>query len=1080
MTRFAVILRSLQYHWRTHCGVVLGAAVAATVLVGALVVGDSVRQTLHDLALLRLGETRLAMQTGDRLVRADLADDVAKPLGATVAPVFMLGGTAVTPDGSARATSVQVLGVDDRFWRLGNTSLVLAADTCAINTELAAQLKVAANDTIVLRVPRPSALPRDAPLATVDDAVAAVRVKVAEVVGPERLGRFNLRAEQVAPMSVFVPLATLQAKLDEPGAANAMLVGEAATAAQADAAVADAWKLADVGFAVRRVADSPRFELRSDRVFFDAPADLPGTRYLTYLVNTLQTGERSTPYSMVTATDDPALVGAMSDDAIVLTRWLAADLGAAVDDRVTLRYYAIGPMRELIEREAAFTVDRIVDIEGAYDDPSLMPAFPGLVDAEHCRAWDPGFAIDTTRIRDKDEAYWDEHRGTPKAYITYRAGQRLWSNRFGDTTAVRFSLTDDPAAATAHDAAAFVRAQLDPQQFGLRFEPVREQALAASQQGPAAYFGYMFIGFSFFIIVAAVLLMAMLFVFSVEQRTAQIGTLKAIGFTAADTRRLLIAEGAALALVGVLIGTGLGIAYTKLVLLGLSTWWANAVNATPIVFHMTAGSLVGGAASALLVCIGAMFVALRKRLRLPARELMSGDVAVSAAAPTRPLLPFIVAAVGSLAAMALVGLSFTMEGGGQAGAFFGAGFLLLVAAGAAAAALLRWIAGWPAARALTIGRLAIRNTTSRRGRSLAVVILLAAGVFLVIAVGANRKSASSRIDEPRGPAGGFNLIAESTLPVYQDITRDDDGQPEPTLAGATVVPFRVASGDDASCLNLNRAATPRLIGVDVSRLKGRFTLIDSVNEASWYLLTEAEREPGVVPAIADQPTAAWGLGLSIGDTLDYTDERGRPFKVRLVGLLAPSTLQGNLLILNDDFTRLYPSTSGYRLFLIDTGRPDDVSAHLTRRYTDRGMQVTPSRQRLAAFLSVENTYLSIFQSLGALGLLIGTVGLGVVVLRNMLERRRELALLRAVGFGRAGIGRLIVVEHAGLLLAGMFAGVVTALIAVWPALASVGDVVPVGALAQWVAGIGVAGGLWIVAATAIALRGRLLDALRSE
>ena len=71
--------------------------------------------------------------------------------------------------------------------------------------------------------------------------------------------------------------------------------------------------------------------------------------------------------------------------------------------------------------------------------------------------------------------------------------------------------------------------------------------------------------------------------------------------------------------------------------------------------------------------------------------------------------------------------------------------------------------------------------------------------------------------------------------------------------------------------------------------------------------------------------------------------------------------------------------------------------------------------RLAEFHRVENTYLSTFQALGGLGLLLGTVGLGAVLLRNALERRRELALLEAVGYRRGHFLLMAVAENTLLL-----------------------------------------------------------------
>ena len=85
---------------------------------------------------------------------------------------------------------------------------------------------------------------------------------------------------------------------------------------------------------------------------------------------------------------------------------------------------------------------------------------------------------------------------------------------------------------------------------------------------------------------------------------------------------------------------------------------------------------------------------------------------------------------------------------------------------------------------------------------------------------------------------------------------------------------------------------------------------------------------------------------------------------------------------------------------------------------------------------VENTYLNTFQTLGGLGLLLGTFGLAVVMIRSVLERRGELALLQAVGFNRSSISWLVLAENGFLLLFGIAIGTVTALLAVLPHLLS--------------------------------------------
>src|ERR1041385_7230005 len=114
MTTWTLILRSLRFHARSHFGVLLGAAVGSAVLIGALVVGDSVRGSLRDMALARLGKIEFAIASGDRLFRSALADEIsaAQQRDSTVAPQFapalQLLGTASAADGSARANRVQV------------------------------------------------------------------------------------------------------------------------------------------------------------------------------------------------------------------------------------------------------------------------------------------------------------------------------------------------------------------------------------------------------------------------------------------------------------------------------------------------------------------------------------------------------------------------------------------------------------------------------------------------------------------------------------------------------------------------------------------------------------------------------------------------------------------------------------------------------------------------------------------------------------------------------------------------------------------------------------------------------------
>jgi len=170
------------------------------------------------------------------------------------------------------------------------------------------------------------------------------------------------------------------------------------------------------------------------------------------------------------------------------------------------------------------------------------------------------------------------------------------------------------------------------------------------------------------------------------------------------------------------------------------------------------------------------------------------------------------------------------------------------------------------------------------------------------------------------------------------------------------------------------------------------------------------------------------------------------------------------------------------MLLIDTpaDKTEAVAAHLSERLTDFGLGISSAKKRLAAFSEIESTYLSIFQILGGLGLVLGSIGLGLVVLRNMLERRNELAMLRAVGFNKATLKRMVFYEHSGLMLAGLAWGIAAALLAVAPALKAPGAALPYLSLALTAGIIALSGAVWIWLATLAALSGEMLDALRSE
>ncbi|MBN1846384.1 MAG: ABC transporter permease [Sedimentisphaerales bacterium] len=1135
MSRVRLLYRSLGYFWRTHLGTLLGAALGTAVLTGALLVGDSVRFSLAKAARQRLGSIQWALTTHDQFFRARLADELASDLFVDVAPVLQAAAVAVYSPTDARCHDVRVLGVDSRFWRLGAAPNPLDRDEPAvvINRALADRLGVAVGDEILLRIEKPSALPREAIGSLERDASRGVRLPVQAIVDADGFGRFYLQADQVSPFNAFVPLEWLAQTLAVPRRANMLLAADApegsAELSQFQSALGRHWTLADMGLHLQAEPSRGTVELRTSQIFLE-PAVIEAARAICpeglgifgYFVNELRVGERQTPYSIVAAVGElsdadeqtvpdertgsakpadqtgstlypveRALPDDLRDDEVVISRWLADDLQARPDDWLEMRYYLMAPGRRLIEPPPrCFRIRAILPMDSAAIDPNLMPEFPGLSEAANCRDWQAGVPLDFDRIRDRDEQYWDQYRGAPKAFVTLAAGQEMWSNRFGRLTAIRFAM-EKIAPSVLQDR---LPQTLRPESLGMVFRPVGQQALLASREG--VDFGPLFLGLSFFLIAAALILTGLLFAFGIEQRQQETGLLRALGFTPMQVRGLFLAEGLVLAILAAVLGLVASLLYTAITIGALGSVWSQAVAQTPIEFHAGGRSLAIGGAAGVLIAVLTMGLGLWRQGRQPVRLLLQGLLASEQpGGGLRSRVRRVAFGLAAAAAAATVGILLWAgfrQGESTTGMFFAAATLLLAGG---AVLLYGMLAGQAepgdSRTGYSLADVAWSNACRRRGRSLAVALLLACGCFLVFVVGANRHDPLADAGQRWSGTGGFALVAECSLPFVRDVRtaegRELLGLEEPAFTEVSLVPLRVLPGDDASCLNLNRPQQPQVLGVrpeDLAKRRAfRFVQLtdDRTRDNPWQILDEPLGQDEI-PAVTDQNTIIWALGKKLGDTLDYTDEQGHTVRLRLAGALAGSILQGSLIISEAAFIQRFPSVSGYRWFLIDAPAAQQaaVADQLTRAGRDLGWRCEPAARRLGRFLAVENTYLEIFEILGGLGMLLGSVGLALVVLRNVMERRSELGLLRAIGYERSVLRWMLLLEHGWLLGLGLALGVVSALVAVWPTLQRAGRVVPYESLGLMLLGLLLAGLMWIYLAARLALRGRLQDAIRQE
>lgn len=1200
MSVFRLALRGLRHYRREHAFLGAATAAAVTVLVGALVVGDSVRGSLLAAFTARLGAVDHAVLASSPF-SADPETGLAARLEtdpefsrrfAAAAPILRRAGTVFGPDGEP--TPVTVYGVDRRFFAFhsgegggrrraegeGTGAGPPSADEIGSG---AVRLSRGLLEEWGERAPEPGeplllSIESDAAIAAASlfgdkEGVADALRRTVEAwpepaPGPGE-GDFEIFPRPGPVRAVFLPLDdlarvgsgdrgpgaggganTLLLRRRSPGAAPAAS-DEPPDSAVFATALADSAELRDFGLSLREAGDGSGgrvLESRGlvlDEAAVDAarraaePLGLVADPVLTWLAETLSSEGRETPYSLVSGLPERLLPE--GEGGFVPGAWLAEDLGLTPGLPVEVEFLAWESAGRYGSRREAFRSAAALDPDGLAGDPTLSPEYPGVTDSASIGDWAPPFPVDLSRIREKDEDYWERRRTLPKAFLPIEAARRLSGVGAGGATSVRFAAAGGSGAAppAEDDLAAAVVAALDPSAFGLGLVPVREQGTEASRG--ATDFGLYFLYFSFFLLASSLVLIVLLFRLGVERRLPQIGLLLACGWPRKRVTSLLVGEAGTVAFLGALVGAAAGLAYAAGMIELLTGAWGGAVAGAfavsgggsagpPLELFARWQSVVSGAFGGLeMAALSSWWTARRLVGRAP-RALLAGDLSeesdaaawlpapeasVDAGLPPEGLAPERgsirrrsrpTAAAASAGAAILLAVLTGLGAIPEVGGFFGAGALLLGAALFAARSLLRArssaAGGGPPSRPPLSGvrGLAFRASSFRPGRSLASMAMIAFAAFLLVAVESFRKGGGSG-SLPAG-AGGFLALTETVFGTPWDPTgpegREALNLPE-DLGGFRLTPLRLAGEEDASCLNLYRPDRPRVVGAPRRFAEeNRFPFAAHLGEtpeeeeSPWRLLWRGREASDPIPVVGDQNSMTYVLKWPIGETRSVAlGPGGAPVRLRLVATLWDSIFQGELLMAEEDLLRHLPSDDGYRVFLVEEaggaapagaapGREEAAAALLAGALADYGAVSTTTRARLAAFHRVENAYLSTFQALGGLGLLLGTFGLGAALFRSASERRREWALLAAAGYRKRDFWAMGFWENALLLGGGLAAGAAAALVAVFPVLGERGGGGSAGLLALLLLGVLALG----LAAGGLAARltagHPLLPALRSE
>ena len=1107
-------LDGLRHYWRLSFCLFLGVFTASAILTGSLLVGDSVKQTLRNNAGLRVGPVNQAILTGERFITQSLVERVAVALpGKVTAAALVTPGVISTPDKRVRVNGVRVYGVTDAFWKLAGMD-VPGDEYLALGEPLANRLKLTPGAPVITRMEMPGRVSREAPLSGETEEIVSINGPVTHIIDAQNLGKFSLSSGQTDALNVFVPLQLLQDKLDKAGRVNLVL----STADENIQPVLEGnWSLADVELSLKRLTDS-RSALFSDRVFISHEveravlAGCPGSEgILTYLVNDFYHDEFRVPYSVIVgigATGASRLgVDVPGPGEIIVNDWLGlapedGGLSLVAEDSVGISFFAVDNSREFLVvgdgkspsgepdpgDSVSFIVSGVINRDAKVLADGWVPEFPGLETAQSLATWESGLPINTSKIRDSDELFWDKYKASPKAFVSLSQAQQLWGNRFGKVTGIRLEQSgiDEDALVSV------LRSRLKLSELGISVREVSTETRDAVEG--ALDFGMLFASLSGFLVISAIMLVALLCVFGMESRSTQIGLLGAIGFTPRLIHRLFLYEATVVCLAGAIIGAFGGVGYTKLALIGLSGVWKDAAAGVEFAFHARATSIFSGAGVIFIVALASIYIAGRKLASRVPRSLLANDsVAIGEMdSPRRKIFLCVSIFCGACCAGGLVWLGLGLEGEKLAGTFFGAGFLMLLS-GIGVFLLVVGRERGQRHRAFTLAGLACSNLLRKKGRSLSVVGMVSGGVFLVSAVNAFRLSDESSTEGRESGTGGFHFVGTTSLPVYEDLNnmkvRDKFGLEDFSNQELAFVQMRVGKGgEEASCLNLSHTTRPRIVGVDPRELSSRKAFRFASSEpfdpagSPWDLLVSND-ETAPIPVIGDKASVMWSLKKNLGSSFFYPDGRGGEVELKIVGLLENSVMQGNLLISDDAFKRIFPDSGGYQFFLVDAAGNtplDDISAEVMKSLERQGMSLESTARRLAAYSRVQNTYITIFTVLGGLGTLLGTVGVGILIARNVIERRGELAVMKAIGFRNKSLIKMLLSEHSTLLLAGVVIGLIASLLTISPNLLDGSTAVPLVGILFISALISVGGVFFCLLASSLALRGSFRESITKE
>ncbi|MFH1074800.1 MAG: ABC transporter permease [Candidatus Firestonebacteria bacterium] len=969
MNIFKLAFHSLKYYWKAALAISAGTAVAIAALTGSFLVGKSVKNNLRDIAVTRLSNVEAVVQS-DGFFTKELAYALRKNPGSEniTQPALILFAAVTEPINGIIVPDVNLLGMEGGGFKYGIGSEVIPPEgrEVYLSEILLRELKVKTGDFLVIKTRKAGAA---APVETLFgqkelfDNIQSFSVKVIGAIPDKKAGSFNLKSETANPRNIYISLDFLQKELKKKELINTVFLLKSGSLSYWEERLKEVLSLADLGLKLnikkkRITLESGNFTLSPGviKAAVQAADRLKSECALTsvYIFNNVN---GASPYSVVGGLEG------LGKDEIILSDWMAEDTGSEKGSTLKAEYFELAPDGQYITKSKIFKVKDILKTE-ALAELVEAPFLEGMTDSKSISAWKSPFPVDMSRIRNKDEIYWNNYKTVPKALISLETAKSFWPPQYFGVTSIRIS------DAKKIDIQVFKKVFLkhyDYSDSGFRVLHLREEALKAAQ-GSTDY-SLLFAALSFIIVLSALWLTAFLFRIFLEARGPQAGILLASGFKLNTLFAVYMLEGGLIILLGCLISLPLSVYYAGFVLgflkplLGESSSFKLYLERADILTGLISGSLL----SLLSILWGVlMFKKVNIRALLAKKVFAPGKIA-----PGPKVKGFI--------SLALRSVFYSGKRSYFTAVLFAAAAFIIIMT------------------ALNRPESFIFNTLDKNSGS---------GGYNLIA-----KSSVPVFGSLNTPQGRKkNSFVSFDSPVWKDVVFTGCRQSR--------------EGDNISCLNINQPGQPRVLGIPEEIINERGFAFSSYEklkpgETPWAGL-KAQYKNGALPVYADANSLEWILHKKIGEEILLNGK----YSVKVSGALSGSIFADVLLISEENFIKIYGSNGGYNYFLIRTkeGREEEVLTALRRELGGAGYTVAKTSELLSAFANVQNIYLFTFQILGGLGFLLGTFGIIAVLLQNVYERRQEFALQSALGFKKSLLVRQVMLENGLLLVIGLFIG----------------------------------------------------------